>query len=205
MEQPTRTRRQFLAGAGTGLGAAWISAHWPAIAAAHAHAAASTATVPTAVPVSDVLEFLTPDEARQVDAITAQIVPTDDTPGAREAGALYFIDRSLHTWAAASAVPFRDGLRDFRARFASAHPSVEWAEADTETQIEFLSQEDSTPFFGTVRFLTLLGMFALPAYGGNRGGAGWRLIGFDDTHGFSPPFGYYDRGYAGFVVREDKA
>ena len=198
-EQPIRTRREFLAGAGTGLGAAWISAHWPAVAAAHAHAAAS------AGPASSVLEFLTPDEAPQVDAITAQIVPTDDTPGAREAGALYFIDRSLHTWAAASAGPFREGLRNFRARFSSAHPSVAFADADAETQIEFLSQEDSTPFFGTVRFLTLLGMFALPAYGGNRGGAGWRLIGFDDTHGYSPPFGYYDRDYAGFVLPKDKA
>jgi gluconate 2-dehydrogenase gamma chain len=200
MKQPTHTRREFLASAGTGLGAAWISAHWPAVAAAHAHAAASTAG-----PASSVLEFLTPDEARHVDAITAQIVPTDDTPGAREAGALYFIDRSLHTWAAASAGPFRDGLRDFRVRFSSAHPSVAFADADAGAQIEFLSQEDSTPFFGTVRFLTLLGMFALPAYGGNRGGAGWRLIGFDDTHGFSPPFGYYDRDYAGFVLPKDKA
>ena len=199
MEQPTRTRRQFLAGAGTGLGAAWISAHWPTVAAAHAHAAASTAGA-----ASSVIEFLTPDEARHVDAITAQIVPTDGTPGAREAGALYFIDRSLHTWAAASAGPFRDGLRNFRAGFSSAHASAEFADADTETQIEFLSQEDSTPFFGTVRFLTLLGMFALPSYGGNRGGAGWRLIGFDDTHGFSPPFGYYDRDYPGFVVPKDK-
>jgi hypothetical protein len=199
-ERSIRTRRQFLADAGSGLGAAWISAHWPAIASAHAHAAASAAA-----PSSSVLEFLTPDEARQVDAITAQIVPTDDTPGAREAGALYFIDRSLHTWAEASAGSFRHGLRDFRTRFSAAHPSVEFADADGETQIEFLSQEDSTPFFGTVRFLTLLGMFANPSYGGNRGGAGWRLIGFEDTHGFSPPFGYYDRGYAGFVVPKDKA
>jgi gluconate 2-dehydrogenase gamma chain len=200
MKQSIRTRRQFLAGAGTGIGIAWISAHWPAIASAHAHAAASTAG-----PGSSMLEFLTPDEARQVDAITAQIVPTDETPGAREAGALYFVDRSLHTWATPSAGPFRDGLRDFRARFSSTHPSVEFADASAATQIEFLSEQDATPFFGTVRFLTLLGMFALPSYGGNRGGVGWRLIGFEDTHGFAPPFGYYDRDYAGFVVPKDKA
>lgn len=199
MKQPTRTRRQFLAGAGTGIGVAWISAHWPAIASAHAHAAASIAA-----PASSALEFLTPEEARQVDAITAQIVPTDDTPGAREAGALYFVDRSLHTWAAASATPFREGLRGFRARFSSAHPSMEFADADAATQIDFLGEEDATPFFESVRFLTLLGMFANPSYGGNRGGAGWRLIGFEDTHGFSPPFGYYDRNYAGFVIPKDK-
>ncbi len=198
MKQLTRTRREFLAGAGNGIGVAWISVHWPAIASAHAHAAASIAA-----PASSVLEFLTPEEARQVDAITAQIIPTDDTPGAREAGALYFVDRSLRSWAAASAAPFRDGLREFRAKFSSAHPSLEFADADAATQIEFLSREDSTPFFESVRFLTLLGMFANPSYGGNRGGAGWRLIGFEDTHGFSPPFGYYDRDYAGFVIPKD--
>jgi hypothetical protein len=26
-----------------------------------------------------------------------------------------------------------------------------------------------------------------------------KLIGFDDTHIYAPPFGYYDRDYAGFV------
>jgi hypothetical protein len=25
------------------------------------------------------------------------------------------------------------------------------------------------------------------------------MIGFDDTHVYAPPFGYYDRDYAGFV------
>jgi len=46
-------------------------------------------------------------------------------------------------------------------------------------------------------------MFALPSYGGNRDGIGWTLLGFDDTHAYAPPFGYYDRDYAGFIVAED--
>jgi hypothetical protein len=200
MKHPTQSRRRFLADAGGSLGAAWMAAHWPAIAAAHTHAATVAADS-----ASSTLEFLTSEEARTVDAIAAQIVPTDDAPGAREAGALYFIDRSLRTWAATSADPFRVGLRNFQASFAAAHPSAEFAEVDAATQFEFLTQVEATEFFATVRFLTLLGMFALPSYGGNRGGAGWRLIGFDDTHGFSPPFGYYDRDYPGFAVPKDGA
>jgi hypothetical protein len=47
--------------------------------------------------------------------------------------------------------------------------------------------------------LTVIGMFTMPAYGGNRGGAGWKLLGFEDSHAFHPPFGYYDRDYPGFV------
>jgi hypothetical protein len=43
-------------------------------------------------------------------------------------------------------------------------------------------------------------MFSLPSYGGNRGGVGWKLIGFEDAHVFQAPFGYYDRDYPGFVI-----
>ena len=60
-------------------------------------------------------------------------------------------------------------------------------------QIEFLKSVDRTPFFGIARMLTLVGMFALPKYGGNYGGAGWQLIGFEDQHVYAPPFGYYDQ------------
>ena len=41
MENAARTRREFLSGAGSALGVTWITAHWPAIAAAHAHAHAA--------------------------------------------------------------------------------------------------------------------------------------------------------------------
>ena len=44
-------------------------------------------------------DFFTPEEAVEVEAIAARIIPTDDTPGAREAGVIYFIDRSLVTFA----------------------------------------------------------------------------------------------------------
>ena len=53
---------------------------------------------------------------------------------------------------------------------------------------------------GPLLGIYLLGMFTLPAYGGNRAGVGWKLIGFEDTHAFYPPFGYYDRDYPGFVI-----
>jgi hypothetical protein len=35
-------------------------------------------------------------------------------------------------------------------------------------------------------------MFASPKHGGNFNKAGWKLIGFEDTLNFKPPFGYYD-------------
>jgi gluconate 2-dehydrogenase gamma chain len=198
MEHQAWTRRQFLADAGSTLGTALAAAQWPAIASACRHAASGAAN-----PGDTAFHFLSKDEARDVDAIAAQIMPTDDTPGAREAGVPYFIDRSLSTWAAGVADPFRAGLRDFRAGFSAVHPSQIFAAADSATQFAYLTQVDGTEFFGIVRQLTLLGMFALPSYGGNKDGAGWKLLGFEDTHAFAPPFGYYDRDYPGFVIPRD--
>ncbi|HEY0800602.1 MAG TPA: gluconate 2-dehydrogenase subunit 3 family protein [Steroidobacteraceae bacterium] len=199
MKNPTRTRREFLAEAGGTLGGAWLVANWPAIASAHHEAAAAANTGPAA------LVFLSPEEARVVEAIAAQIVPTDDTPGAREVGVLFFIDRSLHTWASLVAEPLRTGLSGFQSHFAAQHPNGTFATADSATQIAFLIQVEGTEFFANIRSLTLLGMFASPSYGGNKDIAGWKLLGFEDTHAFIPPFGYYDRDYPGFVVPKEDA
>ena len=198
MEHQAWSRRRFLADAGSTLGTVLAAAQWPAIAVAHQHAATQAAN-----PGDAALHVLSKDEARDVDAIAAQIVPTDDTPGAREAGALYFIDRSLATWAAGIAGPFHAGLREFRTGFSAAHPSQVFGAADAAMQFAYLTEVDGTEFFRMMRQLTLLGMFALPSYGGNKDGAGWKLLGFEDTHAFAPPFGYYDRDYPGFVVPGD--
>ena len=50
-----------------------------------------------------------------------------------------------------------------------------------------------------MRRLTLLGLIALPKYGGNFENVGWNLMGVVDNHFWEPPFGYYDKDYAGFV------
>jgi hypothetical protein len=45
----------------------------------------------------------------------------------------------------------------------------------------------------------VLGLLALPSYGGNADKLGWKLVGFVDQHAWQPPFGHYDAGYPGFV------
>jgi Gluconate 2-dehydrogenase subunit 3 len=70
------------------------------------------------------LSFLTAAEAADIDAVTAQIVPTDDSPGAREAGVVYFIDRALATFYSQLAGDYRAQLVSFQATFRERHPSV---------------------------------------------------------------------------------
>jgi Gluconate 2-dehydrogenase subunit 3 len=193
MEHNEIPRRALLQAILAGLGATALPIGWDDLAAAHeAHHNASDRA--DAAP-----PFFSAADAADVDAVAAQIVPTDDTPGAREAGVITFIDRSLGTCLARLADVYRAALADFQAACRAAHPGVaSFASLTSEQQIAFLKTVDHTPFFELTRLLTLLGLFTAPIYGGNRNGIGWKLIGFEDQHAFVPPFGYYDRDYPGF-------
>lgn len=195
MSQGTNSssRRSFLLTSGSWLSGAWIASQWPAIAAAAHHAESMPAAVSAAR-----FELLTAIEASDVAAICAQIVPSGATPGAREAHAVYFIDKSLSTYFASMAPDYRLGLAEFQTRFRTLPAMKSFAAADEATQEAFLKTVDRTPFFETTRLLTVLGMFSSPKYGGNYQGSGWKLMGFVDQHAFAPPFGYYDAQYQGF-------
>jgi len=193
--QEDLSRRTFLLSSGGVFTSMLIAAQWPSIAAAahHAEQAASDGAPPH-------FEFFDPADGSDVEAVCAQIVPGGATPGAREARAVYFIDRSLSTYFAAMAPAYREGLADFQAKFRAAHPTLpSFGASDGASQLAFLKTADQGPFFETTRMLTVLGMFTSPKYGGNFQGSGWKLIGFEDQHVFAPPFGYYDARYTGFV------
>src|SRR5258705_10181698 len=112
------SRRNFLPRAGSAVSAVWISAHWPAIVAAaeHAHQAAKSAS-----PAK--LQFFSPEQAAEIDAISARIIPSDETPGAREAGVVYFIDRALTTFASDDQKTYRQGLTSLQARLRELFPA----------------------------------------------------------------------------------
>src|SRR5262245_2477771 len=105
------SRRAFLRMVVGALGGMGLTFDVAAIvdAAADAHLARESPGLPTPL-------FLTQAELADVDAIAAQIIPTDDTPGAREAGAALFIDRELATFFARLAPDFCSELTAFRQR-----------------------------------------------------------------------------------------
>ena len=190
------SRRMFLRVMGGALGGAWLTLDLSKVAAA-AHAAQRAQEEPGQPSTA----FLSQAELADVDAIAAQIIPGDSTPGAREAGVALFIDRALATFFGRLAPDFRSQLAAFRLRCQSQHPEVSsFAALTPAQQTDFLKLVERTPFFGRMRLLTLVGLFAMPKYGGNRDGVGWKLLGFQDQHIFSPPFGYYDRDYPGFAL-----
>jgi gluconate 2-dehydrogenase gamma chain len=182
------SRRSFLTGAASGLGSAWIASNWSAILEAQEHAkrAASSGHPRT-------FEFFSQEQATEVESVAAQIIPTDDTPGAREAGAVYFIDRALTTFDRDRQPVYTQGLGELQAKTRELFPSTaKFSGLSPEQQIQVLKAIEKTPFFAQIRTHTITGFLANPEYGGNRDEIGWKLIGFEGKFHYQPPFGYYD-------------
>ena len=122
-----------------------------------------------------------------LEAITARILPTTDTPGAREAGAVWFID----AMAAGPIAPLLSSLREGAASLDQASGGSFAGLSDAEQDVQLRSIED-TEFFASMHMLTLAGTFTMSSYGGNRGEVGWDILGFERRHHWELPFGYYD-------------
>jgi gluconate 2-dehydrogenase gamma chain len=155
----------------------------------------SSAAASEAMLENSAFKILGSAEAREFAAIAARIIPTDETPGATEAGVIYFIDNVLGTSRPEALEPMRAGLASLQASAQSTYGSASFSALTPEQQDALLVSIEETEFFGTMRYMTISGMFSLPEYGGNRDYAGWKLIGFEHKHVWSPPFGFYDADY----------
>ena len=184
----SNSRRAFLLASATGVNAAWIAANYPGILAAQndLRMAAKAGERPRLV-------FFTDAQAAEIEAMAAQIIPTDESPGAREAHCIYFIDRALAGFAKSSQPIYMKGLQDLQSQTQQLYPaSDKFTALTSEQQIKVLTAVEKTPFFRAVRTHTVIGFFSRPVHGGNYDKAGWKLIGYDDSLNHKPPFGYYD-------------
>ncbi len=180
------TRREFLASSGA-FAAGWLGSDREAFGRALASQRAAARGEQVAY------EVLTAEQAADLDAIAAQIIPSDDDlPGAREARVIVFIDRALGDYMAPQAEALFDDLDDLNRRVSERWGTERFSQLSDERQIELLQEIENGAFFQQVRAAVLLGMFAHPDYGGNQDGAGWRLLGFEPRYFWRPPFGEYD-------------
>jgi gluconate 2-dehydrogenase gamma chain len=168
-------------------------------------------TSPSPLPVPT---FFNDHEARTVDALAHRVIPGDENdPGAREAGVIVYIDRSL-AGAYENLQPlYQSGLHELdelcREQHGRAFVALTEVEQDTVlTSIEVVVEELPTEhgaeprgghsvadarharlsyFFAVVREHVLQGFFCDPVYGGNQGTVGWKLVGFPGAH-----WGYED-------------
>lgn len=183
------TRREFLARSTSAVSGAWLMGLAPLIAATQACASdAMRRGLP--------LNVFTEREGFDFDALAARILPTDDTPGARDAGSVYFADRALETFAADLLPIVRGGLASMNERVAATFDGEEaFADLTEDRQDEIVGaiEQEDPGFFFFARTLVMMGVVSNPSYGGNQNEVGWQLIGFEDAFQYQPPFGYYDR------------
>lgn len=194
------SRRQFLAGLSTAAKGSLIVLSVPAILTACRQADEQTAA-PTDEQTGDVAaraqyQLLNDELATELDAISARIVPTDDTPGAREAGSVRFMDFVLADGRQDQLETIQSGVTALNERANTEFGVSLFSQLTEAQQIELLTAIETSPFFNTVRYLTVASLFALPQYGGTGPDVGYNLIGMTHAHAYMPPFGYYDADYA---------
>ena len=134
------------------------------------------------------LLVLTPYEARTAAAVFERLFPADEHgPGATEIGSLTYLDRALAGAYRDRAEAYRLGLAalDLAARrrcgapFAALYAGQQDALL-TELERGVLPDFRVPPqrdFFEMLRAHLQEGLFADPAYGGNRNKLGWRFLG----------------------------
>lgn len=179
------TRRDFIQRTSTSVGFGWLATSLPFI--------LSTANLACqAQSNGEAFKVLSDAEASLTDALASMIIPTDESPGAHEAGVVYFIDRSLDSFAKPSTELIRTGLSDVESRVTEIRSGATFEELSDSEKASIMRTTEQTPFFDKFYFLTMAGMLSHPKYGGNREKIGWKMIGFDDRHVWQYPFGYYD-------------
>lgn len=182
------SRRQAVAAITGAAASVWLAAD-SRIAEAAAFAAQST--------TQQGYQVLTAAQARELDAITSTIVPTDGTPGAREARVVRFMDRSLATWAKAEKPALDRALHALADLVTKQHPARKTfaavPAAERTAVLEAFEKEHPDAFNVSFWGPTMAGMFSNPSYGGNTNKVGWKLEGYVDQFSWAPPFGYYDR------------
>jgi gluconate 2-dehydrogenase gamma chain len=121
---------------------------------------------------------LTAVEAATLAAMCARIIPSDEAgPGAAEARASVYIDRSLAGWLAGSRQVYAEGLAQVEAAARAKH-NRSFVDTTAAEQDAVLAGIEQTPFFALVRTHTIQGTFCDPAYGGNANFVGWDLLGY---------------------------
>jgi len=122
--------------------------------------------------------FFTGEEARTVEAICARFIPSDDAPGAKEAGVLNYIDIQLTKAFKRHQETYRKGIAAIDAASRSAHQKSFAALAEDEQDEILAEAEEKQPaFFNLVLDHTMQGFYGDPRHGGNRGMVSWKMLG----------------------------
>ena len=183
----TSSRRKFLHQCGICTGSLVLPLAWAKLAhpKQHMHMHSQEAGgSQVARPVE--FRFFNPAQAATVDAVTDQIIPADEQPGAKQAGVVHYIDLLLTGVRKDLGPVYIQGIQHLEAlaREMNGKTFAQLPFADQTKVLEKL-EHDQMPitkgvnggeFFGIMRRHTLEGFFGDPDH--NRDSVGWKVLGF---------------------------
>jgi gluconate 2-dehydrogenase gamma chain len=138
-----------------------------------------------------------PHQRATIEAAAARIIPTDQDPGAAEAGVIEYIERTLGGYAGHAAAIYKEGARELDRRARDdfvARDFISLKAADQDRILAGLERAKS-PFFGILLEHAMEGFYGDPRHGGNKNRVGWKLLGFPGPsfpNGYRSPLGGYD-------------
>lgn len=134
---------------------------------------------------------LTPEEARLVEAVAEQIIPSDRDPGAREAGVVFFIDRQLDGPYRRFAGTYHAGLacltKTCMSLFGNAFEALAWPDQTRVLQAleankvakGLWTQPSAPEFFNLIRDHSMQGFYGSPRHGGNKNYVSYKMLGLE--------------------------
>lgn len=131
-------------------------------------------------------KVLTVDQATTLGAIVEQFIPTDDYPGAKQAGVVSYIDGILSgPYSGFYKNKYEEGLKIIdqvsRQRFGNHFAALD--QDHQSSVLEMLEngkagEKSGSEFFSLCLRHTMEGYYGNPKDGANYGGASWKMIGF---------------------------
>lgn len=133
-------------------------------------------------------QFFTAEEAQLVEVMSGRIIPSDETPGAIEAGVVYFIDQQLSSHYRRWSLVYREALDGIQKIAQTEHGEV-FESLDPEQMDRLLERmEDGslpgelnpgnlmTRFFHRFVDHCMQGYYGDPRHGGNRNWVSYQML-----------------------------
>jgi gluconate 2-dehydrogenase gamma chain len=123
-------------------------------------------------------------QRRTLAAISESILPSDEGPGAAEAGVTAYVEGALQSLSPQKLRGIASGL-DLVECLSNQRHGKSFADCVPEEREDVLKHLQRVPhrlthsFLATLVDLTLEAFFCDPSYGGNRNRAGWLYIGYE--------------------------